>query len=100
MTLGTSGCAQHSIVKNEAEGIHFAESNHHQLMVEMAQGQGEFVSGFATVIGCESESFAQGVQKNYDKIFTSEDTSASEMYKNLKQLVGSDISLARSCAII
>lgn len=100
MTLGTSGCAKHSIVKNESKGIHFAEANMDQLMLEMAQGQGEFVAGFANVIGCQPDSFARGVQKNYNKIFTSEETSAGEMYKNLKFIVGSDEFLARSCAII
>ena len=100
MTLGTSGCAKHSIVKNESKGIHYAESNQHQLMVEMAQGNGEFVAGFATVIGCDAHAFGPAVQKNYNRIFTSEDTSASEMYQNLKEAVVTDESLARACAVI
>ena len=100
MTLGTSGCAQHSIVKNESQGIHFAEANQQQLMVEMAQGEGEFVASFATVIGCDVASFGPAVQKNYTKIYTSEETTANEMYQNLKTAVVTDETLARACAII
>ena len=49
MTLGTSGCAKHSIVKNDAKGIHFAEANLNQLAIEMARGNGEFVTSFSSV---------------------------------------------------
>ena len=100
MTLGTSGCAKHSIVKNESQGIHFAEANQHQLMIEMAMGEGEYVAGFAQVIGCDANSFGPAVRKNYDRIFTTENTSAKEMYDNLKNAVVTDETLAKACAVI
>jgi len=100
MTLGTSGCTKHDIVQNEARGMHFAEANHHQLMLDMAQGEGEFVVSFAAVLGCQGDSFAAAVQKNYKHIFTSAETNAAEMYQNLKKIVVSDQDLARACAII
>ena len=37
MTFGTSGCAKHSIVKNEAKAIHYAQANQNQLMVDLVK---------------------------------------------------------------
>lgn len=72
MTLGTSGCAKHSIVKNDKKDIHYAESNFHELMLEMSQGEGEHLKGFALAMGCvdaEVATFAKAAQSNYGQIF-------------------------------
>ncbi len=86
MTSGTSGCAKHSIVKNEYKGIHYAEGNFHQLMAEMSQGRGEVLNGFAAVLDYHGDMnlFGEFVQKNYSRIFTSASIAPVEMYNNFK----------------
>lgn len=88
MTLGTSGCAKHSIVKNDAKGVHFAEANLNQLAIDMARGNGEYVQGFASVLGCQNAAlFGAMVQKNYIKFFPQNGTSGAELYNNVKSEV-------------
>ena len=101
MTLGTSGCAKHSIVKNDAKGIHFAEANLNQLAVEMARGNGEFVSTFASVFGCQnSRAFGSMVQANYETVLPSVSTSGVELYNNVKAQIKNNATLASSCSLI
>ncbi len=101
MTLGTSGCAQHSIVKNDAKGIHFAEANLNQLAVEMARGKGEFVVGFATVFGCEdSHAFGSMVKAHYEVVLPSEKTSGVELYNNVKNQIKNNATLVSTCTLI
>lgn len=101
MTLGTSGCAKHSIVKNDAKGIHFAEANLNQLAVEMARGNGEFVTSFASVFGCQnSRAFGSMVQANYENVLPSVSTSGVELYNNVKAQIKNNATLASTCTLI
>lgn len=101
MTLGTSGCAKHSIVKNEAKGIHFAEANMNQLAVEMARGNGEFVASFASVYGCnDASAFGSMVQSNYESVLPSTNTTGVELYNNVKTQIRNNASLSASCSLI
>lgn len=101
MTMGTSGCAKHSIVYNEAKGIHFAEANKNQLAVEMAQGNGEFVQGFAGVFGCQNaQAFGSMVQSNYEQVLPSNETSGVELYNNVKAQIKNNAELSQSCSLI
>ena len=89
MTSGTMNCAKHSIVKSEKRGIHYAEANFHQLMVDMSRGEGEFLEGFAHVVGYSGDMklFGGMVQQNFGNIFVNSDTTAQEMYENFKNVV-------------
>ncbi|MFA6238206.1 MAG: DUF3015 family protein [Bacteriovorax sp.] len=101
MTLGTSGCAKHSIVKNEAKGIHFAEANLNVLAIEMARGNGEFVSTFASVFGCQNSSaFGSMVQAKYETVLPSASTSGVELYNNVKAQIKNNATLASTCSLI
>ena len=101
MTLGTSGCAKHSIVQNDAKGIHFAEANMNVLAMEMARGNGEFVSTFASVYGCSnSEAFGAMVQSNYESVLPSTNTTGVELYNNVKTQIRNNATLSASCSLI
>ncbi len=99
MSFGTSGCAKHSIVKNESRGIHFAESNFAVLMVEMSLGEGEYLAGFTNVMGCDQveATFRDVMQTNYDRIFSADEVTPVEMYKNVLTQIKSDQTLATNC---
>ena len=101
MTLGTSGCAKHSIVQNEAKGIHFAEASMNVLAIEMARGNGEVVQGFASVFGCQnSRAFGSMVQAKYESVLPSEKTSGVELYNNVKAEIKNNATLSSSCTLI
>lgn len=92
MTSGTSGCARHSLVKNESRGIHFVEANYHQLMIDMAQGKGEYLMGLAKAVDYKGDmaTFGKLIQKNYGKLFTSLNTTPLQLYQNFKNLFIND----------
>jgi hypothetical protein len=101
MTLGTSGCAKHSIVKNDAKGIHFAEANMDQLALEMARGNGEFVASFASVYGCNNtEAFGSMVQSKYEAVLPASNTTGVELYNNVKAEIKNNAALSASCSLI
>ncbi len=70
MTFGTSNCSQHSIVKTEKEAIYFAEANHNQLMLDIARGEGEYLSAFSEIVGCKENALGKSLQSNFDKIYS------------------------------
>lgn len=98
MTTGSSGCTQHSIVKNEREQIYFVEANLDQLTVEMAQGDGDYLRGFAVVMGCQNAygEFSGLVQKNYTKMFSG-NASPDSVLSSVKAGIQSDSKLNHIC---
>lgn len=54
-TSGTSGCARHPIVQKFQESLYFARINSDRLKMEIAQGQGEYVTAYAATFGCNNE---------------------------------------------
>ena len=86
ITLGTSGCSQHSIVKRDMYPVYYAEANLPELRHEMATGQGEYLATFAQVLGCSPEAqvqFMQWAQRSYGGMFASSKTTPAEMLKGL-----------------
>jgi len=101
MTLGTSGCARHSIVYNEMKGIHFVESNKNELAIDMAKGNGEYVTGLAQVFGCQNtKAFGSMVQNKYESVLPSENISGVELYNNVKNEIRKDSTLSQTCSLI
>ena len=101
MTLGTSGCSQHSIVKNESKIIHFAEANHYQLQKEIAMGSGSYVTAFSGLIGCENNAnFNSRIQKKFDKIYPDTTTSPNVALRNILKSIQEDQELSTNCQLI
>lgn len=101
MTLGTSGCGKHSIVYNEMKGIHFVESNKNELAIDMAKGNGEYVTGLAQVFGCQNtKAFGSMVQNKYESVLPSENISGVELYNNVKNEIRKDSTLSQTCSLI
>lgn len=100
MTSGTSGCSRHMIVKSDKQDIHYAEANFNELMVEMASGQGEYLQGFAAVLGCDPsayESFSGMAQSKYPEIFSPGQLSPAAMLRNVKREIRGNAELSASC---
>ncbi|MBI3544523.1 MAG: DUF3015 family protein [Deltaproteobacteria bacterium] len=85
MTSGTLGCRKHPFTKRDQAGAVYAVSNFDQLRIEMAEGRGEVLEGFARTIGCDdAAAFGQMTQKNYRAI--TEKASAVRMFLNVKNM--------------
>ncbi len=103
MTLGTSGCAKHSIVQQEQRSLHFVEANRDRLATEMALGQGEYLAAFADTLGCDWQAmaeFGKMAQSQYKEIVPSAATSAQDMLINVKMQMRATPALAATCGYI
>ncbi len=99
MTFGTSGCSRHDLVLNEKSAEYFVEANYDRLRREMAEGQGEFLSAFAEVLGCDAGSmseFANAVQSQYGSIFD-HTPSADEVLQRTRVAISVNPELAFRC---
>ena len=86
MTSGTIGCEQHSLVKAEMKQIHYADANYENLMNEIAEGKGEFLTGFAQTMGCkDSAEFSSALQSQFGTISTA--NNAGELVRNVKAVI-------------
>lgn len=90
MSTGTIDCEQHSLVKNEKKSIYYTESNFENLLAEMSEGKGEYLNGFANVLGCKDQkAFSQMSQRNYGKIVPQSDVTPSQLLQNVKNQIAS-----------
>lgn len=100
MTSGTLGCARHPWTKRETEGAVYAISNYDRLKIEMAEGHGEFLDGFARVIGCgDTQSFGRALQRNYRQLLDGGSASPVRMFMNVQQQIKGDATLAVNCSV-
>jgi hypothetical protein len=100
MTSGTSGCQKHSIVKNDEQAVIYAVNNQHSLLMEMAQGKGEFLNGFAQTLGCDSSrysDFAKLTQSHYSEIVKASSSDGIELYRQVRSQMESSPALKGQC---
>jgi hypothetical protein len=98
MTSGTWGCEQHEFAKRDQEAAIYASSNMQPLSVEMAEGRGEFLQGFARTLGCDGSAmgaFGQMTQKNYETL--SGARTGAELLQSVKQGIAQDPVLSAGC---
>jgi hypothetical protein len=72
MTFGTSNCTQHKLVLKEKESLHFATMNHFELKRDIAKGDGEYLSAFASTMGCSENAQAtlnKTLRAEYSRIY-------------------------------
>ncbi|MBI3608122.1 MAG: DUF3015 family protein [Nitrospirae bacterium] len=86
ITSGTSGCTEDgTIASNQALGV-YAEVNFTNLAQEMAQGDGEYVGAFASLLGATETSrpaLLQFFREKYEVLFPSADTTSAQMLEHL-----------------
>jgi hypothetical protein len=101
ITSGTSNCASGGIIKAQREQSAFAEVNFQDLKRNMATGGGEFLTSFATLLGCEEPAkpaLAKMTQVKYEVILPTEKTTPMEMLLGVKTQIKADPMLASSCS--
>jgi hypothetical protein len=96
ITSGTSNCTDDGVAMIDKEKQYFSEANFESLKQEMAQGQGENLTAYASLFGCSSTAFATSMQGNYSKVFTP-GVDADAMLQNVQSVVGSDATLQATC---
>lgn len=100
MTSNTSGCRAHGLVRVDREQIYYAEANFERLSQDMARGEGESLTAFAQVMGCNDSAlaeFGKMTRARYETLFPSARTTPVEMVKSVKREIQQNPALAKQC---
>jgi hypothetical protein len=100
MTSGTSGCEKHDFAKKDSETVKYVASNFYSIKADMAEGQGEYLTGLARLLGCDDTAvlgFGTATQKSFKSITTGAD--AYQTLQNVRSVISKDPSLSRGCGI-
>lgn len=101
ITSGTLNCVEGGVVKAEREQAAFVEVNFQDLKRNMAAGGGEFLTSFATLLGCDDTAkpgFAKMTQERYEAIVPSTETSPMQMLSTVKSQIKATPTLAQACS--
>ncbi len=91
VTTGTSGCDQFEGIVFDSKRVEkFVASNMDNLAKDIAKGQGEYLNTLADIM--EVKNNDRGVlfstlQKNFDKIYTTDDITANAVVENIQTVV-------------
>lgn len=101
ITTGTSECtdsAESAALDQKA----FIQHNYAKVSREAAQGQGEYLSAFATILGCEAQahpSFFEMTKEQHGELFNAEQKPGAVLQK-VKDAARKDAQLRNACARI
>ena len=97
ITSGTSGCTNDGFVKNDKKVDVFASVNFENLKEEMAQGQGEYLTSLASLLGVSDKhqpDFFALTQERYESLYKTESTTSGEMLVALNHELASHPTLS------
>lgn len=100
MTSGTMGCAQMPLSTLEEAAVKYTYTNMDSLMVAMAEGQGEVLTGFAQTLGCEdrlTERFSKMTQSHFREITNDGQVNGLQLFQNVKTQLKNDPILSTGC---
>lgn len=85
----TAGCTTKGAwVRNEKKQAAYAEVNLQKLSTEMAQGGGEYLNAFASLMGANDDAskkaFISLTQEKYETLFPTANTDSATMLRNLR----------------
>lgn len=93
ISSGTLGCDQQGTIDSMAE---FTSNNMDKLAADVAAGEGETLVTARDLMGIDAEHqqrFNSTMQENFDRIFSSTDTTAEEVIASMEQIVAEDTRL-------
>ena len=102
MTFGTSNCTQHKLVLKEKESLYFATMNHFELKRDLAKGQGEYVSAFASTMGCPASAqnrLNQNLRTRFTEIYPDGSVKPENVLLEVYKTILQDKELTQKCSL-
>lgn len=103
ITTGTSNCTANGFVMVEKEAQYYAETNLPSLKVDFARGEGDSLTTFATIIGCQESAipaFGELMQTRYSEIFPNDKINANEFVQAVRLELIREPAMAHACSAI
>jgi hypothetical protein len=98
ITTGTLGCSQEGVITADARLRMFAGANLDNLARDMAQGQGETLDAFASLMNVQESDkadFFRFTKNHFGELFADDDATAGEMIASLNRLLAQDRTLSQ-----
>jgi hypothetical protein len=102
MTFGTSNCTRHKLVQKEKESLYFATQNHFELKTDMAKGGGEYLSAFATTVGCPAAMQSKlnlKLRSNFNQTYSPAEINPEKTVIETFKVILSDPELTQKCSL-
>lgn len=101
ITFGTSNCSASGLVSNEREKEYFVQNNFTELQKNIARGEGESLSTFAALNGCQSiqakSEFSNTLKTNMSEILPNSKTTSLELVSNVNAQIEKNQNLKTLC---
>lgn len=98
ITTGTLNCKTDGVTQKSKEQEIFVHLNYDSLILESAQGKGEKLEAFASLLECKDpKAFADLTRKNHSSLFANADP--SDFLIKIKLEMSKDAILSKSCKI-
>ncbi|MBW0435523.1 DUF3015 family protein [Leptospira yasudae] len=98
ITTGTLNCKTDGVTQKEKEREIFVHLNYDSLMLESAQGKGEKLEAFASLMECkDTKALVDLTKKNHSSLFANADP--SDFLVKIKLEMSKDTILSKSCKI-
>lgn len=97
ITSGTSNCNPEDA--NVAANLNvYIEANRLALANDISRGDGKTVEGLSQIVGCQNSKVLSGkLQKDYSRIFPSQNVPAEEVSQSIMRSIAQDKTLASTC---
>ncbi|BBP81367.1 MULTISPECIES: DUF3015 domain-containing protein [unclassified Pseudomonas] len=98
MTSGTNGCDVNAKIGYGGRSMLAMNGMLDNIAEDMAQGQGEALDAYATLLGVEQSDrahFAKVAQENFSSIFSAPDVTGEQVLANTLEVMSRDQQLAR-----
>src|SRR4030067_2772234 len=102
MTVGTSNCTKHTLVRTEKESLYYTTHNYFELKSSIAKGHVEYLSALATTIGCPESAqseFNMLLKSNYKNVVPSEKNDPEKMLFEVYKIIFSSPRLTQQCSL-
>jgi len=98
LTSGTNGCDSSTTLGYGGRSWLAMNNMIQEISEDMAKGNGEALSAYATILGVPTEErahFAQVTHEHFAQIFDNQDVTAEQVYSNTQEVMSQDARLAQ-----
>lgn len=97
ISSGTSNCVD----SPSTASAMFIAVNQEALRKDISRGTGDSLASLSKILKCtDSDKLGNSLQKNYQTIFPSENTEATEINNSIRSTIRSDASLSKDCSAV
>jgi hypothetical protein len=98
ISSGTSNCTDNGVVASKHQAALFIENNRTALANDISRGNGETLTNFSALIGCQNNAqLGRTLKSHYQTIFTGETTDTATIQNSIANVIRNDQTLSTTC---